>query len=133
MGDAIPFFEDGDELTVTATAAIAGGQLVKLTGNVLTDGTFQAAPCGAGDEPLGVALFDIASGARGTVHSIESHHIVPIVTAVALTYGQSVKAGAAGVCTLSSSGDKSCGYAMTGAAGGGAAVAMIMLSRHVAA
>jgi hypothetical protein len=129
--DAIPFFEDGDELTCTVTgAAVSGKTLVKISGDLAADGTFQVATAVAGDYALGVAMWDAAVGQRVTVHTIESHHCMPIVTAGVLAANDPVKVTAAGMVVKASAGDAAVGRAGTSAAS--AADGMILLSRHTA-
>jgi predicted RecA/RadA family phage recombinase len=130
MVDAIPFYEDGDELTGTATAAITGKQFVKISGNRQPDGTVSLAPAGAGDRAIGVAMFDIPLGKRGTIHTISSHHVMPVVAAAPIVAGSPVKTAAAGQCTPSTTGDASVGIALDGAASG--FDAMIALERFTA-
>lgn len=59
MADYVPVFEDGDELTMAAGAAIVGGRLVVLSAaNTVVESS------GASAAWLGVATTDAASGAK---------------------------------------------------------------------
>jgi hypothetical protein len=62
MSDYLPVYTPGQAFTLTASAAITGGQLLEVTGS----GT--VGPAAAGSvKVVGVAAFDCASGARITV------------------------------------------------------------------
>lgn len=63
MADYIPIFIPGEAITLTASAAITGGQLLSVSGN----GTVAPAAAGAASW-IGVAAFDAASGTRVTVY-----------------------------------------------------------------
>lgn len=129
--DAIPFYEDGDELTCTViTANVTARTLVKIAGDLAADGTFQITPAGAGDRALGVAMWDAVIGQRVTVHTISGHNIMPITQVGALAANDPVKPAAAGKCTKASAGDNSVGICLTSSADG--ADAMIALDRFVA-
>jgi hypothetical protein len=129
--DAIPFFEDGDELTCTVVGAnVQGKHLVKISGNPQDDGTFSITPAGVGDKVLGVAMWDAVIGQRVTVHTIDSHHCMPIVTSGIIAANDSVKVAAGGTVVTAAGGDKSIGIALAGAASG--ADGMISLTRHTA-
>lgn len=63
MSDYLPVFLPGTAVTLTASAAITGGQLLAVSGS----GT--VAPAAAGSAAyIGVAASDAASGARVTVY-----------------------------------------------------------------
>ena len=130
MVDAIPFFEDGDELTCTPTVAVTGKQFVKISGDIQADGTYSIAPCGAGNIPIGVAMWDAAVGQRVTVKTISSGNIMPVVATAALAAGVSVKSDAGGQAVAAATGDLSSGFVMTGAGAG--ADAQISLAYHTA-
>src|SRR4051812_4621037 len=120
VNDAIPFYEDGDELTCTATAAVSGKTFVKISGNKQADGTLSVAPCGAGDKVFGVAMFDAAINTRVTVHTIESGHVMPVVAGAALAADSSVVSDATGhAVNPAGAGEHHCaGLVLTGAANG---------------
>lgn len=63
MADYTPVFVPGTAVTLQASAAITGGQVVSVTG-VSTVGPAPAASAKA----IGVAAHDAASGAKVTVH-----------------------------------------------------------------
>lgn len=130
--DTIPYFEDGDELTCTATTAVLAKRFVKISGDLQDDGTFSVAPAGVGDKVLGVAMWDAAVGQRVTVHTIDSHHMVPITASGALAANDSVAAGAAGVAVkvapAAGATGAAVGIVMTSAADG--TDAMVAMTRH---
>jgi hypothetical protein len=130
VNDAIPFYEDGDELTCLAGADVLGQHLVMITDDTDADsGLLVIGPATAGAQVLGVAMWDAAEGSRVTVHTVDSHHCMPIKNgADALAANDSVKAGAAGVLAKSAAGDPSCGIVATACAANG--TAKIMLTRH---
>lgn len=130
MNDAIPFYEDGDELTCTATAAVTGKRLVRISGPKQADGTISVAPCGAGEKAFGVAMWDAAAGKRVTVHTITSHHCMPVTASGAIAAGDSVSPAAGGMVATSGAGAAAVGIAIDGAADG--ADAPIALDRHTA-
>jgi hypothetical protein len=117
VNDAIPFFEDGDELTCTATAAITGKTFVVISGDVQADGTLSVAPCGDNGRAFGVAMWDAAIGKRVTVHRIEGHNIMPVTTtAVAIAANALVASAAGGQARAAVAGEHALGRAVTGAA-----------------
>lgn len=63
MSDYTPVFTPGQTVSLTASGTIVGGQLVEVSGN----GTVAAAAAGS-TKAIGVAAFDVATGARVTVH-----------------------------------------------------------------
>lgn len=65
MSDYLPVFKPGENITLSASAAIVGGQLLVVSGS----GT--VAPAAAASAPgwVGVAAFDAASGVRVGVAS----------------------------------------------------------------
>ena len=128
--DLIPFKEDGERVTCTPTTAVVGKRLVKISGDKNADGTYSIAPCGAGEKAFGVACWDAAIGAKVTVITITSGHIVPVLTGGAITAGASVKSGAAGVVVAATAADKAYGVALSGAAD--ASEAIIQLAHHIA-
>lgn len=89
MGDYVPLFEEGDEITVTISAAVTGGQLLKVSGSDTV------APAGAGDKAVGTAAFDAANvGDKVTMYG---RGRVDILTASGgITAGDNVVPGAAG-------------------------------------
>lgn len=72
MADHTPLFKPGQEVTLTASAAITGGQVVVVSGNETV-----APSAGASAAAVGVAKYDAASGAKvgvvfGGVHELTS-------------------------------------------------------------
>jgi hypothetical protein len=133
VNDAIPFYEDGDELTGLATAAVTGKRFVSISGDRPASGeAASVAPSGAGDNALGVAMYDAAINKRVTVKTIESGNVMPVTASGAIAAGDSVVAGAAGVAVAAAGGagtTVAClGIALTGAVDG--ADAQILLTRH---
>lgn len=71
MADHVPVFAPGNEITVTAGAAIVGGRLVALSAaNTVTETSAATAAW------LGVAMQDAASGARVAVGSGGVHELI---------------------------------------------------------
>jgi hypothetical protein len=65
MGDYSPVYSPGTAITLTASAAIIGGQLVEVSGG----NTVAPTPTsGSSAKVVGVAAHDAALGARVTVH-----------------------------------------------------------------
>jgi hypothetical protein len=113
--EAIPFYEDGDELTCVPTADVLGGRFVKISGDVNADGNLQIAPCGADEKAFGVAMWDAVTGVKVTVRTINSGHVMPVKAGNAgLAAGDSVKSGAAGVAVVGAAGDPCYGTVLTG-------------------
>lgn len=72
MADHTPLFKPGDEVTLTASAAITGGQVVVVSGDETV-----APSSGASAAAVGVAKYDAANGAKvgvifGGVHELAS-------------------------------------------------------------
>jgi hypothetical protein len=86
MADYLPLYKPGHSVPSTASAAIAGGQLVGVSGSgtVAPTGTAQASW-------VGVAAFDAASGDRVLVHA---GGVQRIVAAGAVTAGDLLIASA---------------------------------------
>jgi hypothetical protein len=89
MAESTPAYLPGNSLTLTASAAITGGQLVAISGNKTV------APAGAGSAAwIGVAGNDAASGAKVTVFC---GHVHEVASSGAIAAGANVISGAAGV------------------------------------
>ena len=89
MTEYLPKFKPGQTVTFTATAAIAGGQLVEVSGDR------SVAPAGAAStKVVGVAGFDAESGDLVTVHIGGVQHIAS--TAAVIAAGAVVQAAAGG-------------------------------------
>lgn len=97
MAEYLPLHDDGDAITRSASATIAAGQLVSVSGS----GT--VAPAAAADVPwLGVAAFDAASGSNVTVFTSGVQKIV--AGSGGITAGQLVHAGASGTVVTHTNG-----------------------------
>lgn len=105
-GHAIPFYEDGDELTGFCTAAVVAKQFVKISGprqaggpaggvtDATAGGNVSVAPAAAGDKVFGVATFDAA---LNTLVSIMRYNrVMPVVAGAAINAGQEVESDANG-------------------------------------
>lgn len=90
MADIVAKFDPGDVLTLTASAAINGGQLVTITGDR------RVGPAGAGATPFGVALRDAAAEAEVPV---QRNGVFRLRAAVAVAAGALVMTAAAGEVT----------------------------------
>ena len=106
MADYLPKFHEGVAITLAASAAVTGGQLVAVSG----DGTI--APAGADSAAVvGVAGFDVLDGDRVNVYR---HGVQRLAAADAITAGAAVAAAASG--QVSASGTNHIGVALTAAA-----------------
>lgn len=124
--DCIPYYEPGDRITCTPTAAVQGKRFVAISGNQQADGTFSIAPPAAGGRTLGVAAWDGAVGGKVTVIK-GSGYIVPVVAGAAgIAAGGEVQVDATGaVVPLAATAPNSpVGYAMS--AGGAAGTDVIV-------
>lgn len=128
--DLIPFKEDAQRVTCTATTAVTGKTFVAISGDKQADGTYSVAPAGAGAKAFGVAAWDAAAGARVTVVVIESGHIVPVKAGAALAANDSVTPNATGQAVVAAAAAGAAGIVLTGAASG--ADAQVLLTRHTA-
>jgi hypothetical protein len=129
VNDAIPFFEEGDEITCTATAAVNGKRLVAITGDLQADGTLSVAHAGDNARALGVAMWDTAINKRVTVKTLESGNVVPItLTNAAVAAGTPVCAAANGFARAAAAGERAVGVVLTGALAN--ADAMVKLGRQ---
>jgi predicted RecA/RadA family phage recombinase len=127
MVDAIPFYEDGDELTATATAAVTGKTFVRISGDKQADGSLSVAPAGAGALAIGVAMYDAAVGQKVTIHTINSGHVMPVTAgAAALAAGARVASDAGAHAVAAGAGAPALGVVLTGAPANGDA--MVSLS-----
>lgn len=129
--DLIPFKEPASRVTCVASAAVTGKTFVVISGNANADGLYSVAPAGAGAKVFGVACWDAAIGAKVTVITLESGHIVPVVAgAAALAANASVKSDATGKAVVAAATDACAGIVLTGAAAG--ADTQVLLARHTA-
>jgi hypothetical protein len=90
----IPYFDEADNLTATATAAVTGKTCVDISADQQADGTFSAAPCPAGAKPFGVAEYDAAVGQW---FGVVREGVVPVTAGGPLAAGQLVQVGANGL------------------------------------
>lgn len=93
MPDYVPVYVPGQARSHTTSSAVTGGRLVAVSGN----GTVATAPA-ASKACVGVAAFDVPSGARLTVHS---GGVQELVAAGAVTAGDAVICGASGAVASS--------------------------------
>ena len=108
MAEYLPVFKPGQAVTLKASAAITGGQVVEVTGS----GT--VGPAGAAStKVIGVAAFDAATNDNVTVYSGGVQHGT---ASGAVTAGDVVQAGAAG--TIATGTTAPVGIALTTAANG---------------
>lgn len=130
-----PYYDDGDEVTCYASAAVTGKTFVKVSGarqagnprqgvsDAIAGGNITIAPCNAGDQPFGVAAYDAAVGNLVTVY--RASMIVPVTAGAAITAGAVVEAGANGRAVASSNGGAA-GIAIdTAASGADAQIALL--------
>lgn len=88
MAEYLPIYKPGQAITLKASAAITGGQVVEVTG----DGT--VGPAGAAStKVLGVAGFDAAINDNVTVYAGAVQHCT---ASGAITAGDTVQAAASG-------------------------------------
>jgi hypothetical protein len=91
MGDYTPVNSDMAAFTMTAGAAITGGQLVSVTG------TNTVSPSAGGDRAIGVAAHDAPSGGRLSVYILGGQiHEAVIKNTSVLAPGGGVIAAASG-------------------------------------
>lgn len=89
-----PLFRPGREITVLATAGITGKRVVGVSATRdTTTGLIKVAHAPAGTKGLGVASYDIASGAKG---SIKRGGVLPVNAGGAITAGAEVEVGTNG-------------------------------------
>lgn len=93
MPDFTPIHKPGQAITLTASAAITGGQLLEVTG----DNTVGPAAA-ASLKVVGQAGHDAASGARVTVHA-PGRTVTEAVASGTVTAGQRLKTAASGQVT----------------------------------
>lgn len=123
--DCIPFFEPGDRITATPTAAVTGKRFVAVSGNQQADGTFSVAPPAAGGRVLGVAAWTAPVGGKVTVIK-GAGYVLPVTTgAAAIAAGAEVEVNAAGQVVPLATG-RAVGFLLTasGAAGTDATVCL---------
>lgn len=100
MPDATPYLDPADVETCYVNAAVTGCRFVTIAG-AKVDGLTQVRPAAAGEEPYGVAMRDAATGAKVGVAKMG---VWPVMTGAALSAGNRVQSGAAGVAILLAAG-----------------------------
>jgi predicted RecA/RadA family phage recombinase len=119
MADYAPLFQPGQAITLTASAAVTGGQLVEIT----TDKSIQ--PAGAASaKVIGVALYD---GNVGDLIAVQSAGVQRLTASGAIAAGDSIQAAANGQVATVSSTNPVIGIAIAAAASG--ATALVKLNR----
>lgn len=90
LNSLIPYFEPGDRVTATASAAVIGKTFVGISGNLASDNTLQCATCGDAAKAFGVAEYNAAIGQW---FGVVREGIVPVTVGAAgnLTAGQLVQ------------------------------------------
>lgn len=88
MAEYLPLYEEGDSITRTASAAITGGQLVRVSGS----GTVAPTSAASADW-VGVAGFDAGTGEPVTIYRVGIQRLVASGT---VTAGQLVEGAASG-------------------------------------
>lgn len=105
MADYLPKFHDGVAITLSASAAVTGGQLVAVTGDETVG------PAGADSTAVvGVAGFDVETGERVTVYR---HGVQRLAADGAIGAGAPVASAADG--QVSASGSNHIGVALNAA------------------
>lgn len=115
MADYLPLYKPGQAFTSQASATITGGQLLIVSGS----GTV-APSSAAAATAVGVAAFDVASGAKVTVFA---GGIQRVVASGAITAGANVEPATAGKVATHTNGTNDAyvvGVALTTAADGAA-------------
>ena len=113
MAEYIPAKEPGQDFTMTASATVTGGQLVRVSGS----GTVAPTSAATADW-LGVAGFDVASGAKVTVYT---GGVQQLTASGSITAGANVEAAAAGAVASHTNGTNDVnivGLALTSATNG---------------
>lgn len=112
LGDnaIVPLLEPADDFTGAVTAAVTAGRFLKVSGTYqggplldvstatspLTKGNLpQVAPCGAGQQAIGISKWD-APSADDVVGIASGNKIVPMVADGAVTAGDIIMSGATG-------------------------------------
>ena len=101
--ECIPVYEPGTQLSVTAGGAITGKTFVDISAALsATNGTLMTVVTAtAAGKVMGVAAYDIASGARGRVIG---EGIVPVTAGGNIAVGAEVEVGSNGKAVTISSG-----------------------------
>lgn len=113
---SVPLFEAGKRITGKASAAVTGKRFVGISGQGVAPNP-SVAHAVAASKPFGVSAYDAAIGDE---LSILKGGVVPVTAGAALTAGQEVEAGAAGVAVVLAAG-KAAGRVLFDTANGAAA------------
>jgi Uncharacterized conserved protein (DUF2190) len=128
VGEVIAAYDPGSDVTCqVATAAVTGGDLVKITGrnpggpagiSDTGDGLLIVAPtAAAADKVFGVAAFDAPVGGR--VNVMRPPKAVPVNVTNAIAVGGTVAAGANGKGAAAAATNLPVGIALTASSGAG--------------
>lgn len=129
-GSLVPFFEEADFVTCTATLAVLGKQLVKISGDLQSDGTYSVAPCGAGDIAIAVASYNAVAGQKVAVAMIDGvDSILPLVASGAVAAGDHLTTAAAGAAITTTTAGAKC-YAIALASAASGADIQAIMTRH---
>jgi len=103
VADYTPPYVTGRQVTLTASAAVTGGQVLEVSGS----GTVQPCATAGSVKAVGVAADDTPASGRVTVYGFGPVHETPVVTAGTVTAGDQVQsavtpAGSVQTCPPSS-------------------------------
>lgn len=93
--ECFPYYEPGDRITALCEAAVTGKRFVDISDDVSSEGNLTVSPATAGGKTIGVASHDQAID--GLVTILGSGLVVPVKAGGAITAGDDVAIGAAGV------------------------------------
>lgn len=124
VNPAVPFWDEANTFTGHASAAVTGKRFVTISGARIGDNPRVAhAASSATAKPVGVAAYDVASGAKVTVYS-QPGIIMPVTATGAISAGAPVFSAADGRATATNPGGTAlvAGWAIDDAADGADAV-----------
>lgn len=113
---SVDVYSPGADLTAQATAPVAGGRFVKISGNRSTNGPISVAHADAAGRVAGVAKWDAATGDLVSIARGNSR-VVNVKASGAISAFAEVQVGADGQAVTLSAG-KAVGYALASAASG---------------
>lgn len=93
---AVPFWDEGNTLTASASAAVTGKRFVKVSGPRVGE-QVRVAHADAGSNALGVSGFDAPVDGLVTVYSAPGL-VMPVTTSAAVSAGDDVEITAGGKC-----------------------------------
>lgn len=102
MATSIPLFQPGATPTCHADAAVTGARFVKVSGARDAD-LISVIHATAGDRTFGVSASDAAENGRVVVQATPGT-ITEVTAGEALTAGQEIESGAAGVAMIATTG-----------------------------